>query len=163
MPSQAVIPPLLSDQLNQVPECSLTLLTSVLGASSNWLLLRFLHVALTSGKVSSGESKNRVILVSWLGDPSFWKEGSKKLGTDLTKSSYAVLIDGLGAGFGTMNRGIEYVQKEIQNAMAQFKGDGFNVVTILDGINLLLAATETSNEDILDFVGDLREVLLPFL
>lgn len=57
------------------PESSLTLLTSVLGASANWLLLRHLYSALRSE--DSGDTG--VVLVSFMRDGTFWREGAAKL------------------------------------------------------------------------------------
>ncbi|KAL8796825.1 MAG: hypothetical protein Q9195_000908 [Heterodermia aff. obscurata] len=161
MPSQPPIPPLLSNHFAVPPESSLTLLTSVLGASSNWLVLRFLYSAQISRKgpdatlVSDSEAK--VVLVSWLRDWSFWKEGAKRLGVDLTKSSFVTFFDGLGTGFGLHEGGIEQVEGKILDATRKLKNEGSKVLVILDGIDLLLAATKTSVGEIVDCVGELRE------
>ncbi|TAQ86158.1 hypothetical protein B7494_g5515 [Chlorociboria aeruginascens] len=59
------IPPLLEPYLTLPPEASLILLTSVLGASSNWLVLRFLHstlLPLDSSPDISGEDDTKVLL-----------------------------------------------------------------------------------------------------
>lgn len=58
------------------------LLTSVLGASSNWLVLRFLHSALIGSEVSSGiapEDEPKVLLVSFMRDLAFWRENARRL------------------------------------------------------------------------------------
>ena len=103
------VPPLLEPYLALPPEASLILLTSVLGASTNWLVLRYLYSAFvpaaSSGdnrRVRDGESgiggighgdgtgnEDRkegrvgdgaaVVLVSFLRDLSFWREGARKL------------------------------------------------------------------------------------
>jgi len=76
------IPPLLEPYLALPPEASLILLTSVLGASSNWLVLRFLHSALLSQDAEanlSPESDTKVVLVSFMRDLAFWKENGKRL------------------------------------------------------------------------------------
>ena len=162
MPSQPPIPPLLSNHFALPPESSLTLLTSVLGASSNWLVARFLYTVLTSRKapeaISASDVGAKVVFVSWLRDWSFWKEVAKRLGFDLTKSSSVTFLDGLATGLGLNDGGIEQVEKEIMDATTKFKGDGFKVIVILDGIDLLLAATETTVGEMLDCVGELREV-----
>ena len=167
MPSQPPIPPLLPSHFAPPPESSLTLLTSVLGATSNWLVLRFLYTALTSRKAPTArlasEDEAKVVLVSWLRDRSFWKEGAKRLGVDLLKSSSVTFLDGLGTGLGLNDRGIQQVEKEIMDATKKLKEDDSKVVVILDGIDLLLAATQTSVGEILDCIGELREVTsLPF-
>jgi len=85
MPLQPPIPPLLSPDLSGPPSGSLTLLTSTLGASTNWLVLRFVYATLKSlendrergQRSNAGEA--RVVLVSWLRDANFWREGGRKL------------------------------------------------------------------------------------
>lgn len=159
MPSQPPIPPLLSNHFALPPESSLTLLTSVLGASSNWLVARFLCTALASRKApDASDIGAKLVFVSWLRDWPFWKEGAKRLGFDLTKPSSVIFLDGLATGLGLNDGGIEQVEKEIMDATTKFKEDGCKVIVILDSIDLLLAATETSVGEILDCVGELREV-----
>ena len=86
-------PHLLSPYLALPPETSLILLTSVLGASTNWLVLRYLHSFLQpipsssevlaapkeDTKLGRSENEAKVVLVSFLRDWVFWKEGAKKL------------------------------------------------------------------------------------
>ena len=88
MPSQPPIPPLLSPDLSSLPYSSLTLLTSTLGATTSWLLLRFIYTALKSKGDGTGRDihsiqdsphKQRVVLVSWLRDGGWWREGGRKL------------------------------------------------------------------------------------
>ncbi len=76
------IPPLLEPYLALPSEASLILLTSVLGASSNWLVLRFLHAALIGSDASSeaaAEDEPKVLLVSFMRDVAFWKENARRL------------------------------------------------------------------------------------
>jgi elongator complex protein 6 len=76
------IPPLLEPYLALPPEASLILVTSVLGASSNWLVLRFLHSTLTRSDPSSEipqEDETKVVLVSFMRDFAFWKDNGKRL------------------------------------------------------------------------------------
>jgi elongator complex protein 6 len=97
------IPLLLEPYLSLPPEASLILLTSVLGASTNWLVLRFLYNALaapttgtqlgarrdTDGIGKTGEDGDwkgeeegegtRVVLASFLRDLTFWREGGRRL------------------------------------------------------------------------------------
>ena len=70
------IPSLLEPYLALPSEASLTLLTSVLGASSNWLVLRCLYSYLRS---SEGNEDVGVVLVSFMRDGAFWREGCGKL------------------------------------------------------------------------------------
>lgn len=72
------IPPLLEPYLVLPPEASLILFTSVLGASSNWLVLRVLHSALLGSEMSS-EDGPKVLLVSFMRDLAFWKENGRRL------------------------------------------------------------------------------------
>lgn len=58
------------------------LLTSVLGVSTNWLVLRFLHSALIGTDASSevgSEDEPKVLLVSFMRDLAFWKENARRL------------------------------------------------------------------------------------
>jgi elongator complex protein 6 len=87
MPSQPPLPPLLAPYVSTLPESSLTLASSILGATSNWLVLRFLHAALSSpgpnaafgaDELQSG-IKKKVVLVSFLRSYDFWKTEAKRL------------------------------------------------------------------------------------
>ncbi|EAW09269.1 uncharacterized protein ACLA_034720 [Aspergillus clavatus NRRL 1] len=70
MPSQPAIPPLLSPYVTSLPQSSLTVLSSVLDATGNWLVLRFLHAALSASQGSvafgsdgvEGQKKRKVVL-----------------------------------------------------------------------------------------------------
>jgi len=75
------IPPLLEPYLALPPEASLILLTSVLGASSNWLVLRFLHSTLIGldPVPAIQDDGAKVVLVSFMRDFAFWRENSKRL------------------------------------------------------------------------------------
>ena len=72
------IPPVLEPYI-RVPEPeSLTLITSVLGATANWLVLRYLHAALSNRSSNSSHEDpdagdSSVVLVSFLRDFEFWK------------------------------------------------------------------------------------------
>ena len=88
MPLQPPIPPLLSPNLFKLPYTSLILLTSTLGATTNWLVLRFIYAALKSSDyriaydIASTPEKyhgQRIVLVSWLRDGTWWKESGRKL------------------------------------------------------------------------------------
>ncbi|KAK4693471.1 elongator complex protein 6, partial [Lecanoromycetidae sp. Uapishka_2] len=79
------VPPLLSPYFCGSPSGSLTLLTSTLGASTNWVILRFLYIVLQSLRPDGHEAKDlaagetRIVLVSWLRDAKFWREGGRKI------------------------------------------------------------------------------------
>ncbi|KAI0391712.1 hypothetical protein F5Y17DRAFT_396640 [Xylariaceae sp. FL0594] len=107
-------PPLLEPYVRLPHETSLILLSGVLGTSTNWLVQRYLHTLLTSSSSSpSPSSPNNnsnpssqpqhassvsVVLVSFLRDHAFWKDGCRRLGLDLEqtsrKGSFA-FVDGL--------------------------------------------------------------------
>lgn len=80
------IPPLLIHSVGVPPAQSLTLLTGLLGATTNWLVIRYLYAALSGVKIrDGGEDESRrqneevaVILVSWLRDYEFWKTEARK-------------------------------------------------------------------------------------
>lgn len=81
------IPHLLESYLALPSEYAQILLTSVLGASTNWLVLRYLYTylrklnaATEEGAASASQSEDvRVVLVSFMRDFAFWKEGAGRL------------------------------------------------------------------------------------
>jgi elongator complex protein 6 len=88
MPSQPPLPPLLTSYLSDQRESSLTLVPSILGATSNWLVLRYLYAALgtsSSSNISIGTdelangAKRKVVLVSFLRGWEFWRAEAKRL------------------------------------------------------------------------------------
>lgn len=161
MPSHPAIPPLLSPYISNFPTPSLTLLTSTVGATANWLVLRILHVALlpaSSGSDDGGSLQTRVILVSWLRDTSFWKDGGRKLGQNFQKVH---IIDALSNGLGLQPRGLADVERTVLEAIKpsnEATGGGGKTLLILDGLDFLLAATSCSANAILEMLGEFREV-----
>jgi elongator complex protein 6 len=120
MATRQTLPPLLEPYLTSLSSSttaggSLVLLTSVLGTSTNWLVLRYLQVLLrdrqqphhgsspppgggvTVGRIGDDpgqqqegeggegeeEAETAVLLVSFLRDFAFWREGMARLGVDL--------------------------------------------------------------------------------
>ena len=86
MPTQPALPPLLEPYVSSLSPSSLTLASSVLGATGNWLVLRFLYAALnhypSSGSTAIGsdlKKRRKVVLVSFLRDWEFWKTEAKRL------------------------------------------------------------------------------------
>ncbi|CZS91944.1 uncharacterized protein RAG0_02505 [Rhynchosporium agropyri] len=176
------IPPLLEPYLALPPEASLVLLTSVLGASSNWLVLRFLHSALVSSDASFEvipEDGPKVLLVSFMRDLAFWKENARRLGLDLDKLSFKqrfAFVDGLSCLFlprqsssavrrveeKVLSSGdLESVTREIQAAIEVLQGsrDTSKVLLVVDQLDLLLAAGGDKNRalNIGNMLMDLRE------
>lgn len=168
MPSQPPIPLLLSPNLSEHPYASLTLLTSTLGATINWLVLRFICAALKSQYYGTGHNVHglqgdfcdqRIVLVSWLRDGAWWRESGRKLGVDFQKVN---VVDGLSMGLGLGTGGIADVEKAIMEAIRSKQtvtGRG-NIVLVLDGLDFFLAATGSEVLEVLDMVGELREVRL---
>lgn len=75
------------------------------------------------------------------------------------------LVDGLSSGLGLGAGGIPNVEKTIASAIGSCNealGDGGNVILVLDGLDFLLAATGCEVLQLLDMIGELREVRLPF-
>lgn len=79
------IPPLLEQHLALPREASLTILANTLGASSNWLVLRYLHsILLQPGRgadagVGETEAGPGVVFLSFMRDLAFWREGASRL------------------------------------------------------------------------------------
>ncbi|KAL2353798.1 hypothetical protein BJ546DRAFT_880993, partial [Cryomyces antarcticus] len=101
------IPPLLEPYVRLPPEASLILVTSVLGASANWLVVRHICGALGSdgrkdGRVSA-EDEAGVVLVSWMRDYKFWRaEARRGGGLDLDRLMQQhrfAFVDGLTSLF----------------------------------------------------------------
>ncbi|PLB39246.1 uncharacterized protein BDW47DRAFT_14034 [Aspergillus candidus] len=112
MPTQPPLPPLLAPYVSALPQSSLTLLSSVLGATGNWLILRYLYSALGApvGDAafglhgSEGGRKRKVVLVSFLRGWEFWRSEAKRLGLDLarlTDKRQFAFVDGLSELFYT--------------------------------------------------------------
>jgi elongator complex protein 6 len=116
------IPPLLEPFLALPPEASLIVLTGVLGASTNWLIHRYLHTCLASpnrsglaededGLTAVTQNGTKVLFVSFLRDYAFWKDGAGRLGTDLdvaARRGRFVYIDGLTGLFSPVaNRSLK--------------------------------------------------------
>ncbi|KAJ9283938.1 hypothetical protein DTO021C3_8473 [Paecilomyces variotii] len=116
MPSQPPIPHLLTPYVTP-PRSSLSLVTSVLSATGNWLVLRILFAALGTGRngatpgigLQSGDgvgefggSRKKVVLLSFLRGWDFWKSEAKRLGLDigrLSEQGRFAFIDGLSELF----------------------------------------------------------------
>jgi elongator complex protein 6 len=73
------IPLLLEPYISLPPEASLILLTNVLGASTNWVVLRYLYSALAPEGDGDSDNGTKVVLVSFLRDMAFWKYGARRL------------------------------------------------------------------------------------
>lgn len=115
MPPSSRVPPLLQPFVRLPEDGSIVLLTSTLGASANWLLVRFLCDALGSHPAQEGEEeaagRKNVILVSWMRDYEFWKQEARKGGgLDLEKlrtDGQFAFVDGLSRLFLQEEQGAE--------------------------------------------------------
>ncbi|KAI4210284.1 MAG: hypothetical protein LQ351_006884 [Letrouitia transgressa] len=152
MPLQPAIPAPLAEWFSApLRRGSLTLLTSVLGASAHWLVLRHVFAALQCSAPSSSPSEEEgrddgaaVVLVSWLSGRQAWVEGFRKLGVD---ASRVTVVDGLqlqGEKPTTSMGGLEEVGREIERAiaLAAAAAELERVVLVLEGLDFLVAATE---------------------
>ncbi|KAL2801792.1 hypothetical protein BJX63DRAFT_438490 [Aspergillus granulosus] len=113
MPSQPALPYLLTPYVSPPPQSSLTVVSSVLGATGNWLVLRFLYAALGGSSASNPgygglgletEMKKKVVLVSFLRGWEFWRSEAKRLGLDLprlTEKRQFAFVDGLSELFSS--------------------------------------------------------------
>lgn len=82
------VPPLLEPLLGRLPpEAALMVVTSVLGASANWLVLRWVHALLgrrQPGRDGDGVGDGdgdavAVVLVSFMRDAAFWRDGAARI------------------------------------------------------------------------------------
>lgn len=146
------IPHLLEPHLSLPPDSSLITLTSVLGASTNWLVLRHLHALLKpalsqhqrqrqqqhdqgiqretgTGQDDGEEEEVAVLLVSFLRDLSFWRENLSRLGIDLDAAGRRGnfgFVDGLGGGLfsAPVAGGFGGQQQQQQNQRARQGWEG---------------------------------------
>ncbi|KAM0322685.1 hypothetical protein ACHAQA_009276 [Verticillium albo-atrum] len=162
------IPHLLEPYLALPPEHSSILLTSVLGASTNWLILRYLYSFLHKKtaphqEIADDTGNVNVVLVSFMRDFSFWKDGAGKLGLDLEALARAgrfSFVDGLTSLFSPLppdapRKGIRTLRgprladlrNELLASVADVAGGSGSdsapprSVLIVDQPELLLAAT----------------------
>ncbi|KAL8781502.1 MAG: hypothetical protein Q9213_005975 [Squamulea squamosa] len=139
MPSQPPIPPLLSTQLRSASEGSLSLVTSVLGASANWVILRQIYAVL---KFPSGHQVEATVVV---------------LGLNLSQNGGITFINALQSGLGLQEGGIGEVERSLLKVIEEAKTKHTKVLLVLDGIDFLLAATEITADDVLDSIWELKE------
>ncbi|KAI0008666.1 hypothetical protein F4779DRAFT_427292 [Xylariaceae sp. FL0662B] len=180
------IPPLLESYFRLPPETSLILISGVLGSTTNWLVQRYLYSLLSSRKEDGFElahaSGSNVILVSFLRDYAFWKDGVGRLGLDLdvlSSKGKFVFVDGLTGLFRTSsgphsrppvapNPGrralsaatLQNLRKELDDAVAQSQSlnSGQRTALIVDQPDLLLAASgDVSTQGLRDVLLDVRE------
>ncbi|KAK8176372.1 hypothetical protein BC567DRAFT_288258 [Phyllosticta citribraziliensis] len=152
-PSSSRIPSLLQPYIQGLPEGSLHLLTSVLGASANWLLIRYISGALGDVQPANGRRANdhdgttAVVLVSFLRDWDFWKvEARRAAGLDLARLAQQnrfVFVDGLSI-ISLTSAAIEHLESTLSSVISSLSAQGRRIHLLLDSPDLLLAATASS-------------------
>lgn len=109
MSTSSRIPPLLQPHVNLPEDDSILLVTSTLGASANWLIVRFLCEAFgrdsatksvqDGGATESEKEDVGVVLVSFMRDWDFWRSEARKGGgldlERLKKGGKLAFVDGL--------------------------------------------------------------------
>lgn len=76
----ALLEPYVLDGAATRHDGSLTLVTSIQGAAANWLIHRYLFALLASKKDEPEEQdKAGVVLVSFMRDGAFWRDGCSRL------------------------------------------------------------------------------------
>ncbi|KAG6015861.1 hypothetical protein E4U54_002823 [Claviceps lovelessii] len=187
-PSSSPLPPLLHPHLTTpLPPHSLVLLTNVLGASTNWLVLRWVYALLRSrgrgADVVGGEAEGKgeaeadttVVLCSFLRDGAFWREGGGKMALNLLHNNRFIFVDGLTAlcmpdlqvpegspcAKDHLLRGTtaEDVRKGLEGAIAEAasRAKGGKVVLVLDQMDAWLALAEAGAVEVMDMLLGLRE------
>ncbi|KKF96965.1 hypothetical protein CFO_g696 [Ceratocystis platani] len=126
------IPYLLTPYLSLSDESSLTLLTNVLSATSNWLVVRYLQSLLPArGKANDDADASdgcaAVVLVSFMRDFAFWSECSGKL------------IDFLLAA-------TEGSATELQNALLSLRENVYSTILTVAADSALIAEQNTALE-----------------
>ncbi|CVK91041.1 uncharacterized protein FMAN_09188 [Fusarium mangiferae] len=177
MASTSRIPHLLEPYISLPPESSLNLITSVLGASANWLVLRHVYSYLRGSADGDESTKDTgVILLSFMRDGAFWREGSTKLGLDLDALSRAgrfTFIDGFSGLYGEAKNGVlgtrkertlrstelADIKREIEGAITDLRAS--RKILIIDQLDALLAVTDDSTTSLTlqDAVLSLRSLV----
>ncbi|KAF4968945.1 hypothetical protein FSARC_3709 [Fusarium sarcochroum] len=160
MASTSRLPHLLEPYLSLNAEASLNLITSVLGASSNWLLLRHVYSYLRGNTDGDESTKDTgVVLVSFMRDGAFWREGSTKLGLDLdalSRTGRFTFVDGLTGLYSNdkapasgarkerilRSPNLADIKKEVEGAIGDLRAS--RKFLIIDQLDALLAVTDES-------------------
>jgi elongator complex protein 6 len=167
------IPHLLEPYLALPDEATLLLITGVLGASTNWLVLRHLHALLKPSASSSHISHSRaaaaaengtatpaepqpepaVLLVSFLRDFTFWKENASRLGLDLEaagRKGRFGYVDGLSSLFNPPTQG-QGPQQQVLRGQGGWKRSLTSPAprdigrVIMEGVELLQRSNSSSS------------------
>ncbi|KAF5621764.1 hypothetical protein F52700_10636 [Fusarium sp. NRRL 52700] len=178
MASTSRIPHLLEPYISLPPESSLNLVTSVLGASANWLVLRHVYSYLKGSTDGDESTKDTgVILLSFMRDRAFWREGSTKLGLDLDALSRAgrfTFIDGFSGLYGEAKTSVPPgtrkertlrsteltdIKREIEGAITDLRAS--RKILVIDQLDALLAVSDDSTTSLTlqDAVLSLRSLV----
>ncbi|KAG5923420.1 hypothetical protein E4U61_003489 [Claviceps capensis] len=173
---------LLQPYLALPPANSLVLLTSVLGASTNWLVLRWICSLLEGGRgdevpelgtlETETGSETTVVLCSFLREGGFWREGAGRMALNLNNDRF-IFVDGLTAlcmpdtqlpedklpARDILLRGtaVHDVRKGLESAIAQTTSRSGRVVLVLDQMDAWLAMAEAREVEVMDLLLNLRE------
>ncbi|KAG5934399.1 hypothetical protein E4U60_003905 [Claviceps pazoutovae] len=176
------LPPLLQPYLAPPPANSLVLLTSVLGASTNWLVLRWICSLLEGGRGNEVPelgtletemgSETTVVLCSFFREGGFWREGAGRMALNLNNDRF-IFVDGLTAlcmpdtqlpegklpARDILLRGtaVQDVRKGLESAIAQATSRSGRVVLVLDQMDAWLAMAEAREVEVMDLLLSLRE------
>ncbi|KAI9668337.1 MAG: hypothetical protein M1829_005541 [Trizodia sp. TS-e1964] len=160
--------PLLEHLLATPPADSLTILTGVLDATTNWVIARLLVelVRPPADPANHTEDESAVVFASFLRDWAFWADLSRRVGLDLPRlraTKQLVFVDGLtrffshhmwGEAAGAENRtlgwkgsaaqvvvDLEAIVKEVARGGESVGfGRKRKVVVVLDALDFVLAA-----------------------
>ncbi|KAK2067416.1 hypothetical protein P8C59_001160 [Phyllachora maydis] len=188
------IAPLLEPYLTLPEDASLVVLTGILGASTNWLVLRYLSSYLlppssppppprpTAPPTEADPAPPAaVLLVSFLRDLPFWRDGASRLGLDLEaagRQGRFAFVDGLRGLFpgavaaapgaaaawqsalaGASLAHVGRVLHEAADRLREGDGDAARtraVVLVVDQLDFLLAAAGGAEEEGVGDVSALR-------
>ncbi|TGO32203.1 hypothetical protein BHYA_0340g00010 [Botrytis hyacinthi] len=173
------IPPLLTPYLSLPSESSLILLTGVLGAGTNWLLLRYLSSIFSPRAEKNGDAEGegevKVVFLSFMRDMGFWREGARKINLDLdklTQQSRFLFLDGLsslhlpqtqppapGAGIPFTSPLLPSISLLLTKALTSLSSSPGKIILILDSPDFLIASTpspETTTQELHSLLLSLR-------
>ncbi|TGO62008.1 hypothetical protein BCON_0023g00680 [Botryotinia convoluta] len=175
------IPPLLTPYLSLPSESSLILLTGVLGAGTNWLLLRYLSSIFSSTAEKNGDGEGegeiKVVFLSFMRDMGFWKEGARKINLDLDKLTQQfrfLFLDGLsslhlpqtqapapGAGTPLKSPLLPSISQLLTKAISSLSSHPAKIILILDSPDFLIASSpspETITQELNSLLLSLRSL-----
>ncbi|KAF2021897.1 hypothetical protein BU24DRAFT_338158 [Aaosphaeria arxii CBS 175.79] len=153
MPPASRVPALLQPYVRLPNSDSILLVTSTLGASTNWLLIRFLCDALNPVRHDAGQKSDnsnndvKVIFASWMRDWEFWKAEARKGGgldlERLKRDKRFAFVDGTPGHFTLTSPDLTQLQETVKSALEYLNPSTSptppTTLLILDDPSLLLA------------------------